>query len=188
MNDCGKLSELSLEELWQLFPITLAPHNPEWKEWATAEMTYLSSLLSDFQPKIFHIGSTAIPGIVAKPIIDLLVVVPVSDDWEKIIGKLEMNGYILMARSENRMSFNKGYTPNGYAEKVFHIHFHLPGDNEEILFCDYLLTHPDVAGEYERLKMSLLPEFRNDRDGYTMAKSDFIRSVLVKAKKEFAEC
>lgn len=182
MNDSGKLSELSLEELWMLFPITLAPHNPEWKEWASTEMTYINSLLSEFNHKIFHIGSTAVPGIVAKPIIDILVLIPFSDDWEKIIEKLEMNGYILMSRSDHRMSFNKGYTPKGYADKVYHIHFHIPGDDDEIIFRDHLLSHHDDALAYERLKLSLLPEFKNDRDGYTLAKSNFIMSIIEKAK------
>lgn len=80
------------------------------------------------------------------------------------------------------MSFNKGYTPAGYADKVFHIHFHISGDNDEIRFRDYLIAHPDVAKEYERLKLSLLPKYRHDRDGYTEAKTAFVRSVVDIAK------
>ena len=82
------------------------------------------------------------------------------------------------------MSFNKGYTLHGYDDKVFHVHFHTVGDNDEIRFRDYLLTHPDVAGEYERLKLSLLPKYRNDRDGYTSAKSGFIKRITDMAKSE----
>lgn len=80
------------------------------------------------------------------------------------------------------MSFNKGYTPAGYADKVFHIHFHISGDNDEIRFRDYLIAHPDVAKEYERLKLSLLPKYWHDRDGYTEAKTAFVRSVVDIAK------
>ena len=69
-----------------------------------------------------------------------------------------------------------------YAEKVFHIHFHRTGDNDEILFRDYLISHPDSAQSYERLKTSLLPKYTNDRDGYTAAKSDFIHRILTAAK------
>ncbi|MDE6288640.1 MAG: GrpB family protein, partial [Muribaculaceae bacterium] len=86
-------------------------------------------------------------------------------------------------RSETRMSFNKGYTPEGYAERVFHIHFHPAGDRDEILFRDYLLSHPATAKEYEKLKQNLLPAFRHDRDGYTAAKTDFINKVLALARK-----
>lgn len=83
-----------------------------------------------------------------------------------------------MSYSERRVSFNKGYTPEGYANKVFHIHFHRIGDNNEILFRDYLIAHPDTAREYERLKMSLLPKYRNDRDGYTEAKAAFVKQIV----------
>ena len=87
-----------------------------------------------------------------------------------------------MSVSDTRMSFNKGYTPKGYADKVFHIHFHSIGDNDEIIFRDYLIAHPEAAKEYERLKLSLLPEYRHDRDGYTDAKSEFVNNVVELAK------
>ncbi len=58
---------------------------------------------------------------------------------------METAGYICMSSSENRMSFNKGYTPQGYAEKVFHVHIHAMGDNDEIAFRNYLNSNPVVA-------------------------------------------
>lgn len=176
------LKEMTLEELWHLFPITLLPHNPVWKHWYEEEMRLLRELLGDRQSGIYHIGSTAIQGIKAKPIVDILIEWPDTKDWDSIIRKLEASGYILMSRSDNRMSFNKGYTQDGYAEKVFHIHFHLAGDNDELLFRDYLCEHPDCAKEYERLKDSLLPKYRNNRDGYTEAKSEFVRRIVSRAK------
>ena len=97
---------------------------------------------------------------------------------------MECGGYICMAESDNRISFNKGYTPAGYAEKVFHIHFHKTGDNDEILFRDYLIAHPEVAKEYEILKLSLLPKYKNDRDGYTEAKSEFVLQIIKRALKQ----
>ena len=66
----------------------------------------------------------------------------------------------------------------------FHIHIHTIGDNDEICFRDYLLTHPKAAKEYEALKLSLLPQYRNDRDGYTKAKSDFVRKIISLSKSE----
>ena len=83
-----------------------------------------------------------------------------------------------MSECEIRMSFNKGYTPQGYDDKVFHIHIHRTGDNEEILFRNYLISHPEIAKEYERLKMSLLPEYTNNRDGYTEAKTEFVKRIV----------
>ena len=88
-----------------------------------------------------------------------------------------------MSATDTRISFNKVYTPEGYAEKVFHIHVHNTGDNDEIYFRDYLNTHPEAVSEYEKLKLSLLPRYRNNRDGYTEAKSSFIRHITAKAKR-----
>ncbi|MDE6370594.1 MAG: GrpB family protein, partial [Duncaniella sp.] len=124
------LTDMTLEELWQLFPISLVRHNPLWKEWAHQEITFLYGVLSDHYPIITHIGSTAIPDILAKPIIDILVETNL-DDKNTIRKTMENNGYICMSDSSKRISFNKGYTPQGYAERVFHIHFHPIGDNQE---------------------------------------------------------
>jgi len=178
--ESNKLKGMSIEELWKLFPIVLTPYNPKWKDWAKDEAILLSLLLSEYSPIINHIGSTAIGGIMAKPIIDILVEIP--PDRDRIVVKeiLEQSGYICMSESEDRMSFNKGYTPSGYADKVFHIHIHTIGDNDEIIFRDYLIKNPNVAKEYEALKMSLLPKFKNNRDGYTDAKSEFIKGVMNK--------
>lgn len=172
------LKDMTLEELWQLFPIVLTPHQPQWQDWAREEIESLTALLSVYCPVITHIGSTAIPDIQAKPIIDILVEINPGADRLRIKEKMEAAGYICMSVSETRMSFNKGYTPAGYADKVFHIHFHITGDNDEIRFRDYLIAHPEVAEEYEILKLSLLPKYRNDRDAYTEAKTAFVRSVV----------
>ncbi len=180
---CASLKDLSLRELWELFPVILEPYKPVWKEWAADEIAYLKEIIDDDSIGIIHIGSTAIPGIYAKPIIDILVMTPDSSEWARYSDLLEERGYICMASDVRRMSFNKGYSPEGYLEKVFHIHFHLLDDRDEILFRDYLCSHPDRAKEYEALKLSLLPEFRNDRDGYTMAKSEFIYKILELAKQ-----
>lgn len=168
---------MTLQELWQLFPIVLVPHDPRWKEWANEEMESLRTILSDFNPAIHHIGSTAIPGIMAKPIVDLLVEMPPAADWEAVKAVMQAGGYICMSQGERRLSFNKGYTPEGYAERVFHVHVARSGDNPEIAFRDYLLSHPAAAREYEALKLSLLPALRHDRDAYTAAKSPFIARI-----------
>lgn len=177
------LNDMTLEELWQLFPIVLTPHQPQWKDWAHEEIIKLSGLLEDYNPIITHIGSKAIHHIQAKPIIDILVEINPGADKQQIKEKMEAAGYICMSVCDIRMSFNKGYTPAGYADKVFHIHFHRIGDNDEILFRDYLIAHPEVAKGYEKLKLSLLPKYRNDRNGYTEAKTAFVRSVVDIAKK-----
>jgi len=172
------LKDMTLEELWQLFPIVLSPHQPQWQDWAKEEINILAEVLSEYSPVINHIGSTAISGIQAKPIIDILVEISPDADWQHVRAEMETAGYICMSTSETRMNFNKGYTPKGYAERVFHIHFHAIGDNDEILFRDFLNSHPESAQEYEALKISLLPRYRNNRDGYTEAKTDFVKKIV----------
>lgn len=171
------LKDMTLEELWELFPIVLVPHDPRWTDWAKEEIAILSDLLQEVNATITHIGSTAIPNIQSKPIIDILVEIPSDRDMMAIRRLMESSGYIWMSVSDSRMSFNKGYTPEGYAEKVFHIHIHMAGDRDEIFFRDYLISHPDAAKEYEHLKLSLLPLYKHDRDAYTAAKTDFVRAI-----------
>ena len=173
---------MTLEELWELFPIVLTSHNPQWTYWAEEEIRWLSTALSEYSPIINHIGSTAIPDIQAKPIVDILVEVSPEIEWQPIMEILEHNGYIRMSESGTRISFNKGYTPAGYADRVFHVHVHRTGDDDEILFRDYLIANPESAKEYERLKHSLLPKYKNNRDGYTEAKNEFIKHIVRLAK------
>lgn len=177
------LKNMTLRQLWELFPIVLTPHQAQWKKWADEERGSLYRLLSGISPlTVTHIGSTAIEGIHAKPIIDLLVEITANHDWENVRTRMESAGYICMSASIGRMSFNKGYTPDGYADRVFHIHVRACGDNDEIYFRDYLRSHPETAREYEMLKLSLLPKYKNDRDAYTAAKSDFVTRITSIAK------
>ncbi|MDE7408361.1 MAG: GrpB family protein [Muribaculaceae bacterium] len=171
------LKDMTLEEYWQLFPIELSSHKLEWAEWARKEIAILSEILNDYCPVINHIGSTAIPDIKAKPIVDILVEIAPDCDLTNLVGLMESYGYICMSATASRLSFNKGYTPDGYADKVFHIHIHRTGDNDEIYFRDYLRANPESAYEYEKLKLQLLPAYRHDRDGYTAAKSDFVKRI-----------
>lgn len=177
-----KLSEMSLEELWQLFPISLTEHQVFWKDWYVDEEKILKRLLPQTE-RISHIGSTAVNSIWAKPIIDILVEVPRECDLLSIKDLLVNNGYICMNQSINRISFNKGYTETGFAERVSHIHLRNVGDNDELYFRDYLIEHTEVAKAYEKMKLELWREYVHNRDGYTNAKSDFVKRYTDKAKQ-----
>ncbi len=167
------LSEMTLEELWKLFPIQLSEHKEYWKDWYLEEEKLLSSFLPK-DVKIYHIGSTAINGIWAKPIVDILVEAKPTEH-QTIYQLLLKNSYLCMAQSKNRMDFNKGYTSDGFAERVFHLHLKDFDNHDEVYFRDYLNDHPEVAKEYEELKLSLWKPFEFDRDGYTMKKTDFVQ-------------
>ena len=190
------LSEMTLEELWELFPIILTEHNEEWAKWYADEERRITDILSanDIMNasdacdiRISHVGSTAIKNIWAKPIIDILVELPVSLTMDSIKDILVQNGYICMSEQPDRKSFNRGYTSEGFAEKVFHLHLRYRGDNDELYFRDYMNENPLLAKQYEELKLSLWKKFEHDRDGYTYAKTEFVAEQTDKAKKCYGD-
>ena len=176
-----KLSEMTLEELWQLFPICLTEHQSCWQEWYSEEEKLLKRTLSS-KERISHIGSTAIPSIWAKHIVDILVEIPKERNLLEYKVPIINNGYICMSKSENGLSFNKGYTEKGFAERVFHLHLRYAGNNNELYFRDYLIEHPDTAREYEKLKLKLWKKYEYNRDGYTNAKTEFVKQYTAKAR------
>lgn len=179
------LSEMTLEELWELFPIILSEHKSCWKDWYDEEKQEIADILCDNDFRIHHIGSTAIDHIWAKPIVDILIEIPKSISMEDIKEKLVNNGYICMSEEENRKSFNKGYTDKGFADRVFHIHLRYDGDNDELYFRDYMNSHPELAKEYEELKISLWKKYEHNRDAYTDAKSAFVKRYTKCAKADY---
>lgn len=183
------LSEMSLEELWKLFPIILREHNPAYKEWYLSEKGEIVNAIGENSIKrINHIGSSAIEGLIAKPTVDILLEINCNCDIEQIKYKLSNAGWTLMSyenKSDLKMSFNKGYTPNGFAEKVFHLHVRFSGDWNELYFRDYLLIHKEVAEEYGKLKQELKEQYKHNRDGYTTAKTEFIMKYTKIAREEF---
>lgn len=183
-----KLSEMSLEELWQLFPILLTEQEICWKEWYEQEENRLNHILPPNQVvRISHIGSTSVGTIWAKPIVDILVEISKECDLAEIKDILVYNGYTCMNQNESRISFNKGYTEKGFAEKVYHLHLRYAGDNNELYFRDYLIEHSDVAKEYEKLKLSLWKTYEHNRDGYTDAKTEFVSKFTEQAKQKYGK-
>ena len=179
------LSDMTLEELWALFPIILTRHQAQWGAWYAQEHARLSGILPPGDIRISHIGSTAIAGIWAKPIVDILVEIPATLPMDSVKALLIQNGYVSMSQQPCRISLNRGYTSSGFAEKVFHLHLRYAGDCDELYFRDYLNEHPALAKRYEALKLSLWKQFEHDRDGYTRAKTDFIAEQTRRAKEQY---
>jgi GrpB-like predicted nucleotidyltransferase (UPF0157 family)/ribosomal protein S18 acetylase RimI-like enzyme len=177
---------LKLAELWQLFPIQLAEHDPAWREWYDNEAADLNNLLGNAVERIDHIGSTAIVGLLAKPIVDILLQVSDDCDIDDLKDRLAAAaGWLLMAEQMEphlQLDFNKGYTPDGFAERVYHLHIRRVGDWDELHFRDYIIAHPDAAAEYAALKRRLLANYEFDRDAYTEAKGGFIRGCTARAR------
>ena len=180
------LSEMTLGELWQLFPIVLTEHSPAWAAQYAREEARLKTALKNDALRFHHIGSTAVRGIAAKPIVDILLEAPPSASFPRLKADIEAAGYFCMSRSETRISFNRGYTERGFGDEVFHLHLHRYGDHREIFFRDYLNAFPDVAKSYEKLKLSLWKQYEHDRDGYTAAKGEFVREITQRAETYFA--
>ncbi len=172
---------MTLEELWELFPIVLTEHKPYWAQWYHEEAAALKAVLPP-SVRLYHIGSTAIEGIFAKPIVDILAVVDSAEQMRCAAESLQHNGYIVMSKSGSRISLNKGYTEHGFAERVFHLHIRSNNDVDEIYFRDYLNAHPDIAKEYEKLKLRLWKEYEHDRDAYTAAKTEFVKNTPKRLK------
>ncbi|MFW5873764.1 MAG: GrpB family protein [Bacillota bacterium] len=184
-----RLTEMSLEELWELFPIRLKEYNPEYKDWYCEEKEkIIKAIGKDKIKRINHIGSTAVEGLISKPIVDILLEVDRNINIENLKILLKNSGWTFMSYEEKpelRISFNKGYTPDGFVEKVFHLHVSYPGDPNELYFRDYLRDNDKIAKKYEKLKRELSEKYKYDRDRYTESKSRFIEKWTEQAREEY---
>ncbi|WP_301677937.1 GrpB family protein [Methanoculleus methanifontis] len=182
------LNEMSLEELGRLFPIILSEYNPDWPAIYASEKELIEHAVGkDHIKRISHYGSTSIPGIIAKPTIDILLEVSDDCDNEELIRNLVDIGYLYNPQPRDpppHMMLMKGYTPEGFVGQTYHIHVRYGGDWDELYFRDYLILHPDVAEEYSKLKRRLKEEYQFDREAYTQGKAAFIQSVVKEARNE----
>ncbi|MBK5719877.1 GrpB family protein [Dysgonomonas sp. Marseille-P4677] len=184
-----ELKDLTNEELWQLFPIVLSEHKDYWTDDYNLEEQLLMEVIGTGNiARINHIGSTSVPQLLSKPTIDILLEIKQAADTDSLIKRIESIGYIYTYQPNNptpHMMFMKGYTLNGFEEKVFHLHVRYFGDWDELYFRDYLKQYPEVAKQYGQLKLELKDKFQHDRDAYTEAKTDFIRKYTNLGRKEF---
>lgn len=180
--------ETNEERQARIYPIILSEYNFAWPEWYAEEKASLERLIGiENIAQISHFGSTSVPGLLAKPTVDILLEIKENTDIEKLIAVMPDDEYICLRQqtvdSPDCVMFLKGYTDTGFSEKVYHIHVRYHGDWDELYFRDYLISHPETAMEYAALKAELHKDFEHNRDGYTNAKMAFIRKVTEKAKK-----
>lgn len=178
------LEELSLEKLWKLFPIHFTDYHENFKRIYLDEEEVLKSLIGNYIKRISHIGSTSIKSIKTKPIVDVLLEIDFCD--KNIVKEiLRNNSYTLMSETSDKISFNKGYTVNGYADNVFHIHIKKYGDCDELYFRDYLNDNLQKTKEYEKLKLELYDKYKPNRDLYTAGKKEFVAEIVSIAKEKY---
>lgn len=166
--------------------VTLSNYSNLWPQEFEKDRLRILALLGDKAKQIEHVGSTSIPGMAAKPIIDIAVAVEhfsIIDDGT--LALLSQIGFEYVPKEEfpNRMFFRRGEWGKG----THHLHvYEYQSDDWKnmILFRDYLIKYPDVAAQYLNLKRELA-EICSDRQTYTLRKAPFIQNVIALAKEEF---
>src|SRR5450432_2463624 len=167
--------------------ITIDPYDPTWPARFDAEAASIRGLLGELALRVEHVGSTAVPGLAAKPVVDIQVSVPSLEPMGNFIERFFQIGY--------------GHIPLGAFDLVYpyfqkpaigpsthHVHLCLVGSEHErkhLAFRDYLRNHPVVAAEYVTLKRQLALANHGgtiaSQERYSLAKSEFVNSVLERA-------
>jgi GrpB-like predicted nucleotidyltransferase (UPF0157 family) len=162
--------------------IVIVEYDPRWPVLYEEERMRVAAALGDVVERIEHIGSTSVPGLSAKPIIDILVTVArlgPPDCYTEQIGSLGYTYFPVLGNAA-RHAFGKG------SPHTHHIHVVQHGGEEymrPLVFRDYLRAHPEVAQQYGALKRTLADRFQNDRRAYSEAKTDFIRSIEARTRE-----
>ena len=172
--------------------INIVPYNPQWPILFEKEAEFLNKSFPYIINRIEHFGSTSVPGLIAKPIVDMLVEISTYKDTKKVIvPKLTSLGYEYFWRPE----FDKPpmyvwfIKRNEKGERTHHIHM-VKNDSklwDRIYFRDYLIRYPEIAKQYGDLKTKLFNKYSKDRIWYTKAKTEFITKITNKAKEEYTK-
>jgi len=159
--------------------IEIVDYNPGWPLRFAEEKAALLEAIGHWVVVIEHIGSTAVPGLGAKPIIDIMVGVRQLADARYCIAPLAAIGYEYVSQFEDEMP-ERRYFRKGSQTRHFHLHMvELASEfwQRHLAFRDYLCAHPEAVREYEALKRRLASQYGTDREGYTEAKTKFIRLI-----------
>ena len=163
--------------------IILEKYSDKWPLLAVEEIKRIRELIPEAADwKIEHVGSTSVPGLLAKPIIDLVVELANIQEGSTAITPLESIGYSYWRENpdEKHLFFVKGLPPHGNG-RTHHVHFFEPERfKKHTQFSEKLRKSSFLAKEYEALKLELSEKFRHDREAYTEAKTEFIQAALKK--------
>jgi len=161
-------------------PVNVVEYDPDWPSLFTREQQRIQQILGDTALSVDHVGSTSVPGLAAKPIIDIDLVVPNSADESTYVPQLEAAGYLLIIREPDWHEHRclKGPDTN------INLHVFSPGSPEtqrHAVFRDWLRTHSDDRELYARTKLDLARQEWTDTRGYTQAKDDVIDAIYLRA-------
>ena len=164
--------------------VELVAYDPSWPARYEAEASAIRAALAglaDFE--LVHFGSTAIPGLAAKPIIDIMLLSGDRSAWPALIEPIKALGYVFWADNprRDRLFFVKGMPPFG-PRRTHHVHVRTPEDaRTALLFCEHLRRHPEEAARYAALKRELSARNPTDRDAYTEGKARYVDDIVRKA-------
>jgi GrpB-like predicted nucleotidyltransferase (UPF0157 family)/predicted kinase len=171
------------EAIWRNITeeVALIPYDPAWPQMFEKEKKAIEAALHDRVTEIHHIGSTAVPGLAAKPVIDIMLVVSQLDDAINCIAPLSELGYTFVDHVQNtdRRFFRKGMP------RTHHVHIVAQGNTElhdHLAFRDALRADPQLRDQYAALKYDLAERHRNDRAQYSESKTEFVQRVLSSTK------
>lgn len=172
-------------------PVEIVPYDPAWPALFAEEAAHLRALLpAELIGRIEHFGSTAVPGLAAKPIIDMLVEVRSMEDVaQRIAPLLQAEAYEFFWRAPEHglpgMDYAWFIRRDAAGRRTHHIHFLEAGSSEweRLLFRDYLRAHPEAARAYGALKLRIAAEHPDDRVAYARAKTRFVREAMQAARR-----
>ena len=163
--------------------VEVVPYNPEWSEFYKQESQHLQKTLGDHLREIYHIGSTAIPNMPAKPVIDMMLVCENLDEIDDITQKLNNLKYYNIRR---QIIPHRSFIASRQDEHIrFHLHIHERGSPQikrHVNFRDYVIAHPLDAKRYAELKIKLAEQFREDMNSYVFGKDKLVQEIDTKAK------
>lgn len=158
--------------------ITVVNYDPEWPSKYVRERDYITEILKENCISIYHIGSTSVPGLAAKPIIDIMAVVRSLEKVDTVAEKFSEIGYEYLGEFGIT---GRRYLRKGGDERTHQIHIFQADDwnniGRHLAFCDYMRTHEKERKEYAKIKTELARRFPYNIDGYCKGKENFVRSI-----------
>jgi GrpB-like predicted nucleotidyltransferase (UPF0157 family) len=169
---------ISKDKFPPMNPVIIVDYDPRWPEEFQTLRSQISAVLESMATEIEHVGSTAVPGLAAKPIIDIDVLLASAGDLPLVIKKLASIGY--EHRGDLGITGREAFRspPNAFRH---HLYVCPPGSDayrEHITFRNYLRTHPQDADAYADLKRNLAARFIDNREAYTQAKTEYVTGIL----------
>ncbi|MGB2799389.1 MAG: GrpB family protein [Dehalococcoidia bacterium] len=167
------------------YPVGIVNYDPQWPVLYEEEKGRILGVIGHKIVSIEHIGSTAVRGLAAKPIIDIMIAVRSLADADKCIEPLQDIGYEYVREFEVEIPARRFFRKGPPEARTHHIHMiELTSEfcERHLMFRDYLRTHPEAAQQYYKLKKELAARYGSDREAYAEAKTPFIESIVAKSR------